>query len=104
MADSVDPYITLKLNKPIELIYKNASGDERVEQITELRFREEATGADFLVLDPSKGEMGALVAFTARMCDQPIKVIEKLKGVDFWAALEVVKPFLPNAPQTLTGS
>ena len=100
MADIVDNRIRHTLVKPVLLTFRNSKGEETIETVTELVFKEEAEGADFMVLDPKLGEMRMIGAFAARMAGVSLKVIEKLGRDDFWKVMDIAKDFLPDTLAT----
>lgn len=101
MADIVDNRRRLRLAKPVTLLLRGADGNDTEQVVSELVFKEEAEGKDFMTLEPKKhGEMGMLVHFVASLTGQPVRVIEKLKGQDYWDAIGVAKDFLPDSLPT----
>lgn len=100
MAETVDNRVRLTLKSPIEQQLKGPSGTTRTEYLTELVFKEEAEGSELMLIDPEKPKMEIVVAFGAAMCGQPVAVIKRLKGADFWAFVKVAGDFLQQSQPT----
>jgi hypothetical protein len=100
MAQFVNEPVDYELTVPVEMIFKKAAAEDRVERVETVRIRPMVVG-DMKVMDAYRDKkIAGAIVLAARLTGQSEAVIEKLSMVDFNAINEIIGRFLPKDPET----
>jgi len=100
MAQIVNEPVDYELLSPIEVTFKKAGAEDRIETISQFRIRPMNVG-DMRILDSYREKkIAGAIALMCRLTGQSETVIDKMSMPDFEAVQEIVARFLPKDPET----